>query len=415
MAVSGAPLWWRLANAAAGLLRAGRAPGFDAEALLAKARERAGNSDLGEGQDQVIDGLRTWLEATAEEGRLSPMGWTLVPNLALTWLTNRMRLVRHLHASPGIDEQPVRAPIVVVGFPRSGTTLLHRLLSLDPGRRAPLMWELVEPAPPPAGKPDRRVASTRRQVRFMLAVRPDFNAIHPLDAEAPEECVHALQQTFATLQLAVYAPVPSYFGWLLEQDLTPSYHYLRSVYRSLAYGKPERRWVLKAPIHLFALDALLAAFPDAYVVHVHRDPARVAASGCSLTAAARTLATLPRPPSTLGPEWLHGWSIGLDRALRVRDAVGAERFCDVQYDELVREPAAVIERVLSYVGEEPSADLASTVAAWIAANPSDRYGRHRYTLEEFGLRAEEVHERFAEYMSRFDLVPEGDVRRGRGS
>jgi Sulfotransferase family len=406
MSASG-PLWWRVANAAAGLLQAGRAPGFEAEALLAMARGRARSSDLGESQDQVINGLRMWLDAAAEEGCLSPIGRILVPNLALGWLAARLRFVRHVHANPGIDEQPVRAPIVVVGFPRTGTTLLQRLLSLDPGKRAPRMWELTEPAPPPAGKPDKRLANAKRQVQGMLAIRPDFRAIHRLDAEAPEECVHALPQTFATLQLCMYAPVPSYFSWLMEQDLTPSYHYLRSVYRSLAYGQPERRWVLKAPIHLFALDALLAVFPDACIVHVHRDPARAAASGCSLTAAVRTLAAIPQSPGALGQEWLRVWSIGLDRALRVRDNVRPERFYDVHYDELVRDPAAVVERVLWHFGEEPPADTASTVGTWMAANPPDRYGRHRYTLEQFGLRAEEVHERFAAYMSRFDLAPEG--------
>jgi hypothetical protein len=388
-------------------LQRGRAPVFDAEELLATACSRTGYTDLGQGQEQVVEGLRLWLDATANEGWLSPMGRVLVPNLAAAWLATRLRFVQHLRANPGIGAQAVRSPIVVVGFPRTGTTLLHRLLSLDPGARAPLLWELVEPTPPAPGKADRRVTSARRLVVGTLAIRPDLRIIHPLHAEAPEECVHALQQTFATPHLGAYAPVPNYFAWLMQQDLTPSYRYLCSVYQSLAYGQPERRWVLKAPGHLFALDALLAVLPDACIVHIHRDPARAAASGCSLTAAIRALATVARPPQVLGQEWLHAWSIGLDRALRVRDKVSPERFCDVQYDELVRHPVAVVERVLRHVGVEPPADTPSRVATWMAANPPDRYGRHRYTLDQFGLRAGEVRERFAAYMRRFDIKPEG--------
>src|SRR5581483_4189806 len=193
MAASGPP-WWRMANAAAGLLQGGRAPRFDPETILAKGVRKAGSGDLGDGQAQVREGLAVWLEAIAKEGHLSPMGRLAIPDLAASWLASRLRLIDYMRANPAVKDVPLARPVVVVGFPRTGTTLLHHLLSLGADTRAPLMWELQEPAPPPAGAPDKRIAAAKRRVKTMLAVRPDLPRMHPLDAEAPEECVHALQQ-----------------------------------------------------------------------------------------------------------------------------------------------------------------------------------------------------------------------------
>jgi hypothetical protein len=379
------------------------------------ARRASGLEDFGAEFGDVESGLEAWVSAVEREGDVSPVGRMIIRYEMTRILAERLAIVDVLRKNRGIAEAPVDRPLFVIGLPRSGTTMLHRLLALDPGCRAPRFWELLYTAPP-RGRDDRR-RRTEWQLRAAEAMVPDFRAIHPAYADEPEECVVATTATFRSMQLVARARAPSYVRWLLAEDARPVYRYHRAVLSVLAHGEPQPRWVLKAPEHLFWLDAILDVYPDARFVHLHRDPVEVAPSGCSLhTVARRVLSERLRRPE-MGREWLDLWHAGITRAIEARRRILPGRLLDVSYRDLVASPAGVVRRVHAFAGVTPATDVERSVARWLAQNPADKHGKHAYTLAEFGLTAGEVRERFADYWDRFggDALASGSFLRGSGA
>jgi hypothetical protein len=363
------------------------------------ARRAAGLDDFGAEFGDAESGLGAWVSAVEREGDVSPIGRMIIRYEMTRILAGRLAIVDVLRKNRGIAEAPIDRPLFVIGLPRSGTTLLHRLLALDPGWRAPRLWELLHTAPPRVFD-DRRLR-TEWQLRIVEAMVPEFRAVHPAYADEPEECVVATTATFRSMQLVARARAPSYVRWLLGEDARPVYRYHRAVLSVLGHGETQPRWVLKAPEHLFWLDGILDVYPDARFVHLHRDPVEVAPSGCSLHTIARRVLTerLRRPE--MGREWLDLWQTGITRAIAARQRILPGRLLDVSYLDLVADPAAVVRRVHAFAGVREAADVEREVSRFLAQNPAGKHGKHAYTLAEFGLTAGEVRERFADYWDRF--------------
>jgi hypothetical protein len=298
----------------------------------------------------------------------------------------------------------------VTGLPRTGTTLLHGLLAQDPASRAPLTWEMMYPSPPPRARArgagsDRRARLAERQIRWFHRLSPEFRTIHPTGAVLPEECLVIASHAFVSFQFQTMYDVPSYESWLEQQDLRASYRWHRRFLQHLQWRSPAERWVLKAPAHLFGFAALFDAYPDAGIVLTHRAPLEVVASLASLTAVLRGTFSDDVDPVAVGAEMTGRWSEALFGALRARDAgrVPAERVVDVLYPELMRDPIGVVDRIYRSFSLELTTEAEARMRAFLAANPKDKSGRHRYTLEEFGLDARRETERFADYTRRFGL------------
>jgi hypothetical protein len=323
---------------------------------------------------------------------LSPLGVLgLRDELSRRWAT-RLWTDRFLRRQPEVGAQPVTAPIVVLGLPRTGTTLLHRLLAERPGMRGPLLWELL--APRPAGDPDgdaaRRRQAAERMTQLARRAAPALQIAHDLGADRPEEDLFALPHHLAW---NTRAPLPGYRNWYVDRDATPDYAYLRQQLQVMQWGGLPRRWVLKTPFHLWKLDALLAIFPDATIVWTHRDPARVVPSWCSLTESVRLLHLTGVDPATLGRESCEFWSDAITRALAVRAGLPPDRFVDVDYADLVANPDRVVAGILAAAG----APAAATAALRPAPDPARPV--HRYRGERFGLTEAGIREAFAPYLA----------------
>jgi len=328
-------------------------------------------------------------------------------------LVNRLRLedlcVRH----PEIREQPVEAPVFIVGLQRTGTTLLHRMLTCDPALRPLLSWEALNPAPFPATPGWRRVRAGR-DPRMRLAetaerglryLAPAFFAIHPVEAHAPEEDVLLLDLTFVSPTADATLRVPRYSAWLRDTDQRPAYRYFRRIIQLLLWQRPGR-WLGKTPHHLENLDALLDVFPDAKVIETHRDPSRVVASFCSMMAHGRALFSDQVDPRELGAALADRAVRAVTRAMAVRDRAAAGSFLDVAYADVVADPMKEIRRIYDFLGLSLAPATESSMQRWLAANPQDKRGVHRYRLEDFGLDARELERRFEPYRSRFGVSAE---------
>jgi hypothetical protein len=230
--------------------------------------------------------------------------------------------------------------------------------------------------------------------------------IHPVAAGAPTECMTLFIHEFKSLEFECQAWVPTYGAWYTHCDKTSAYRLHRKLLQLLQWRSPTQTWVLKAPAHLFGLDALLAVYPDAQILFTHRDPLKVVASQASLIAVASRLLSDEVDPHQLASWWSEKTATGLAKAMAVRDGSPPEAFFDLHYHELVRDPVAAVRRVYAHLGRELTPFHERRMRAWLRDNPADKHGRHRYSLEQFGLDAEQENRRFAAYRERFGVPAE---------
>ncbi|HAC78795.1 MAG TPA: sulfotransferase [Deltaproteobacteria bacterium] len=400
----GAPM---LVNA---LNRGGRAVkpllSLDADTLIAAAKRKTRLEDLGDpGFREPLDRLVGSLD---REAHLSLFGRIAARKDLGRLLASRLRMVDDRRLHPQIADEEVRRPLIITGFPRTGTTILHAILAQDPRHRVPLTWETMYPSPPPRRvnyHRDRRIGISAGQLSLMNRLSPDFKRIHPIGAQLPQECLVLSSIGFESYQFQTMYNVPSYQKWLDEQDLRRSYEGHKFFLQNLQWRCPGDRWVLKAPAHVFGFDALFATYPDAGVVMTHRAPGEVIGSLCSLTAVLRGAFSEQVDRLGVGREMTERFAEGMRLALEARDSgrVPADRFLDVDYRELVRDPLAAVRKIYTHFGIDWCPEAAERMTEFLARNPKDKHGKHSYALEQFGLDREQEEERYRSYAERFDL------------
>jgi hypothetical protein len=388
------------------------------ESLLGAARRRYRLEDFGDAS--FAEPMQRLLESIEDEARLHPIGRFITRERLLGVLGNRLRTERIYALHPELEGRPVARPILITGLQRTGTTLLHRLLASDPGTRALPAWEAINPAPffPLERRGlDPRVRLARRAERAVTFMAPDFFAIHPIEAESPEEDSILLDFSFLSPVAEATLRVPTYSAWLGRQDLRPAYRYMGRLLRLLEWQRPASRWVLKSPAHLSLLDLFLEAFPGARIVHTHRDPRTTLASYCSMIAHGRGVFTDVVDPFELGEELLAGQSHALLAAQRLRGErpeVDAA-ILDVYYDDLVRDPLGEASRIYEFAGLALDGRARSGMERCLAENPKHKYGTHRYTLSDFGLDEARSTAAFAPYLERHGARLEERARKTRAA
>jgi hypothetical protein len=381
------------------------------EGLLAKAREQTGLSDFGD--DAFRAGLRVLIE-TYDRAGLSAGGRRRTRRRLLQLLGTRLRLEASFARHPEVRDRAITGPMYLTGLPRTGTSALFNLLGRDPAARPLLTWEGMCPDPlDPAvlkkfgielgpDAPDPRIEAVRAGIERDRQRNPDFDKIHVARADGPEECVLLLAYTFCDVQMGIEPLLPPYDEWFQAQDLRSSYTYYADLLRLLDWQRPGERWLLKSPAHLWAIDVLLEMFPDACILQTHRDPLEILPSYCSMIASLMEIREVV-DPKQLGPAVLEFLARMLERGLAARDRSAPERFVDVDYRDFVSAPLETAERIYQAFGLELGPDTRAVMERHLSENPQNRHGAHRYSLEEYGLSAEAVRDRLAEYIERFGL------------
>jgi hypothetical protein len=281
-------------------------------------------------------------------------------------------------------------------------------MAQDPANRVPLNWEIMYPSPPPERRThatDPRGARAERQIRWFQRLQPEFRKIHPVGARLPEECVVILSHTFLSFQFSSMYFIPTYQSWLERQDLRPAYRFHRCFLQHLQWRCRGERWVLKAPPHLPALDALFAVYPDAGVILTHRDPLEVVPSVASLHTVLRRTFSNVVEPAAVGPEVSQMLVNDITRGIEALDRGCAPpgQVVDVRYTDLLRDPIAAVERIYAHFDLPFRSDVAARMRRFPLENWQDRNGRHEYSLEEFGLDAATERRRYRSYCERFSL------------
>jgi Sulfotransferase family len=374
---------------------------------MADAQRKESLTDWGPGDFESPLGV---LLADYPHAELNAIGTHILRSGIVHSLRMRLRAQEWICRHPEILEEHVAAPIVVVGMMRSGTTLLQRLLAADPRFVCAYGWEVVEVATRldhDYTGVDPRIAVSEAREAKSRELAPDLFAIHPMYAREPEEEIVFLADAFLSHVPESGANLPHYRSWLDEQDFTPAYDYLHRMLQFLQWQKRQRgvvgrRWVLKSPAHLGYLDLLRAQFPGLHIVHMHRDPGTTIASGASLNATLHAMHADTVEVNRVGAQWLQrmGWTN--DRAMATRDGWDddRERVTDIGFADAVADPIGQVARVYEAIDLPLDAEAEEAMRRWLKERPREA-ARPAYGLENYGLRTEQVDERFALYNKRF--------------
>jgi hypothetical protein len=373
--------------------------------VLEEVAAAVGQSDFGHPSFRVA--LDQLADAIEGEAQLNPMGQAVFAQQTRTALATRLAVTDWHRRNPSLARTAIERPIFIIGASRTGTTALSHLLSVDPANRSLLGWEANDPLPPPTS------ATYATDARFVRAVdadkaalfNPGFKAIHHDPPDAPVECLVVFNQHFSSLALSAMYVIPSYDRWLLHNDMQPAFAYHRSVLQILQSECPGG-WQLKSPQHSLFLDDLIATYPDAKFVQIHRDPVKAIASTCSLVRALSGPFSDADHARAIAAHWSEMLVRMIDRVIEFRERRPDVVVHDMPYTQLTADPVGAVRDLYRTFGRELSADAAARMRAYSEREAQHKYGVHSYSLADSGLERGLLDERFARYYEAHEVVRE---------
>jgi hypothetical protein len=378
---------------------------FSADELEDGAHAATGLRDFG--SLYYREGLERTVDALNNEAELSEIGNAIQHATISNALIQRLKVEDTYAQHPEIDDEVVGGPVFVIGLPRTGTTALSQLVAADPQFRSLRMWESQAPTPPPetaTQDSDPRIAQAEEGLRMLDEMFPLMKTMHNSEATAATECQDLMGMSFRTFHFDGAVRVPSYLDWLMHCDMRETYTFHRRVLKLLQWHCPPTLWHLKTPVHMFALDALIDAYPNAKFLWSHRDPAKVMGSVCSLIRYVRSWSSDRDDPEELGAEQLDSWAEAVRRAMDFRQRLGDSRFADVAFADLQHDPVDTLRVGYASLGLTFSEDSERAVKQWADEHEPGSRGAHDYELSDYGLTPEAVRERFGDYLRTYDAT-----------
>jgi Sulfotransferase family len=376
---------------------------FSADELEDGARAATGLDDFG--SPYYREGLERTVEALNTEADLNDIGQVIQHATISNALIQRLKVEDTYALHPEIDEEVVGGPVFVIGLPRTGTTALSQLVAADPQFRSLRMWESQDPTPPPEAATqhtDPRIAQAEAGLEMLYDMFPLMKTLYNSEAKAATECQDLMGMSFRTFHFDGAVRVPGYLAWLMDCDMRETYTFHRRVLKLLQWHCPPVLWHLKTPVHMFALDALVDAYPNAKFMWSHRDPTKVMGSVCSLIRYVRSWSSDRDDPRELGAEQLDSWAEATRRAMDFRRRVSDDRFADVAFADLQTNPVRTLEAAYQTLGLTFADTTARSVEQWALEHRPGSRGEHNYDLADYGLTPEGVRKRFVEYLATYD-------------
>jgi hypothetical protein len=379
--------------------RAGRRPTVGT--LLSIAKRQTGLNDFGD--HRFLEPMAFLLESVEQEAKQNALGRFVFVEHVVQLLRNRLYLELDWKLDPTISLRKIPKPVFITGLPRTGTTLLHSLLAQDTDIfAAPRTWEVIYPSAA-QGDERRRIRRTESQLKWFELLVPGFKKIHPVAAELPQECVAIMSHSFMSEEFDTMFNLPGYESWVEGQDQREVYAFHKRFLQHLRPGTPERRFVLKAPAHLRSVEAILDVYPDAHIVHTHRHPAQVVPSLSNLIVTLKGAFSYNINPFEVGPDVVDYCARNLRKFFSSVERLPTNVCTDVAYLDLVRNPRGVVRRIYARLGEYLTPEAEAKMERFVAENPQGKWGRHTYSLANFGLQPEAVEEHFRFYTERFGM------------
>ena len=381
---------------------------LSAKTLLAAAEAETGLSDYGDDASfterfgKAVDHLNSI--------GMNDAGQRAAAEVCHWLLTSRLQLFEDRKRYPVADEV-IERPMFATGEPRSGTTLMHALMSVDPDARALRFWEVMNPSPPPGltdGKDDPRRARADADWREINAKMPKWLHSHPyndmLGNGLPED-ERTWAMDFRVMTPTAWWRVPMQtLAMGLPTDAAAQYRIHKAMLQQFQYARPKKYWVLKG-FHGFRLKEFFEAYPDANLVWLHRDPVQVAAS--------RTMMMADIMDGIVGAIDLKAEAkmhLAMTRAsianTMSNPLLDDPRIHHVRYTDFVADPVGTIRRYYAFCGRELSAQAETAMRDYLKNNRGDRYGKFKYStklLTDIGEDLDALHAEFAAFRARFGV------------
>jgi len=378
---------------------------LDSAELISTARATTGLTDFGQ-DDSWRVGFHKLLSAV-EAMHAPPVLRATVRRTSLHTLETRLKLTEDARLHPDIVAQEIVKPLIVIGLPRTGTTISYDLMALDPRSRAPREWEWYMPWPATDAATfttDPRIAAVQSMYQTWLDHAPDLLKIQRFDCTQPGECNHGMCHHFASTNFWAELGVPDFARWLREEVPEGQYRTHRRLLQQFQWKGPKGRWILKSPQHLFDLDGLIDAYPDACLVWTHRDPVSTLSSLSSMVSKFQRSIGGGQDLTAVGRSVMDMWSAGMARATRSRSSnPKVERaILDLAHRDVVHDPIAVVRRIYDRFGFEFSEEHIARIRRFLQESRSaQRFGQHQHEPADFGIEPDEVHARLGDYYAKF--------------
>ncbi len=376
---------------------------LDPDRLIAEATKKAGLSDFG--PEPWSEPFRQLALSYDADSLLGVIGRGAVRSSLINLLVNRLKITDAVRQEPSLRTDPVARPVFVLGMARSGTTWMYNLLAQDPGARPLQTWEAVQPLPSPRPETyetDARIEVVDRGLKGMDKLVPGMRAIHPIRARGPEECLPLL---WTALMTPFYrGRVEPYREWLAQrptEEFDRSYEFYKLQLQILQRYVRRDHWMLKSPAHLYSVDSLIRAFPDAVVVQTHRDPTAVLPSWCSMTATMDQIFYPRVDPKEVGARTMRILKSCLDRNRRARKLLPPGRIIDVGYDDLLADPRGTVERIYRESETPYTEAIDQSVRDLIERDQKSDRPKHRYSPEDFGTTRAQIESELSDYLHDF--------------
>ena len=376
---------------------------INANEILDQAKSETGLSDLGE--PLFFEGLNKLIDSINNEASLNEIGIQAQPIRIQGLLSNRLRFEEDLKKFPEILDQEIIAPIVIVGLPRTGSTMTHRLLASDPNHTAMLWWEGRYPALLPGEKQgdiEARMELGKAEVDAVVAASPEALDIHPWDYKGADEEILLLEHNFLSTVPESFMALPSYSKWIEEQDHTLAYEDLKKFIQYLQWqnpGREKKRWVLKSPHHLGFIDKMISVFPDAKIIQTHRDPIKTVPSFCSMCANLFEPLTTNFDKVFIGKHWSNKLTRALNHCMNISEQ-HPDNFLDLEFLNMIKDPIDEMKKIYEFIGEPFGEKTEVAMEAWREENKHEM-GAHKYSLEEYDLTESQINNNFAKYQQKY--------------
>ena len=376
---------------------------INANEILDQAKSETGLSYLGE--PLFFEGLNRLIDSINNEANLNEIGIQAQPIRIQGLLTNRLRFEEDLKKFPEILDQEIIAPIVIVGLPRTGSTMTHRLLASDPNHTAMLWWEGRYPALLPGekrGDIEARMELGKAEVDAVVAASPEALDIHPWDYKGADEEILLLEHNFLSTVPESFMALPSYSEWIEEQDHALAYEDLKKFIQYLQWqnpGREKKRWVLKSPHHLGFIDKMISVFPDAKIIQTHRDPIKTVPSFCSMCANLFEPLTTNFDKVFIGKHWSNKLTRALNHCMNISEQ-HPDNFLDLEFLNMIKDPIDEMKKIYEFIGEPFGEKTEVAMEAWREENKHEM-GAHKYSLEEYDLTESQINDNFAKYQQKY--------------
>jgi hypothetical protein len=367
------------------------------DALKAEAVSQSGLDDFG--TEDFVEGYKRLLEGLDGAG-LSAQGTIMAREIIVAQFVARLQAIDGFKRFPEALTRPIRRPLVITGIARSGTTALHKLLSMDPQFQGPEHWLCAapQPRPPRAEWPNNpNFQQAKAALDAMIAVAPEVLDDHGMAIDGVEESLNVLSTSFCSNMWPSSFVIPDYDTWYRATDDTFAYRFFAKVLQLIGANETDRTWLIKNPTDTYSMQQVLNVFPDAMIVQTHRDPLQSIPSLCNLLRGAhRAFRGDGMEPDKIYAREEEFWAVAMDRAEAVKATIPGQ-FIDVEFRDFVRDQMGVVRGIYDQFGFTLSLEAERAMNGWLAANPRRSTTMQRFTPEYFGGSTEQLLDRFAAY------------------